>query len=92
MSYTAQTVKMKILLAERPARQLLTVGTSPKGCWSWITLHFTVEDNVSAEDSMDVLWFSHPFGWHYETNTSNLKKDKNDVLVEELRDSSSQNI
>ena len=40
----------------------LTVGAGPKGGRSWEPLHFAVEDNISTENSMDVLWLAYPFG------------------------------
>ena len=40
----------------------LTVGAGPKGGRSWVPLHFAVEDNISPENSIDVLWLAYPFG------------------------------
>ena len=40
----------------------LTVGAGPKGGRSWVSLHFAVENNISTENSMDVLWLAYPFG------------------------------
>ena len=50
----------------------LTVGAGPKGGRSWVSLHFAVENNISTENSMDVLWLAYPFGRYYRESKQKL--------------------